>query len=190
MISILARNQNWAKAAPWLGLITTVLLFTFFQPSQALFWALINIPLYLFHQTEEHYWPGGFKDYMNRVMYKLPPGEEKLTDEKVFWINILFVWVAFSIFGLLNIVSLGFGLLIIIFSMMNCASHIMDAIRRKCWNPGLVMASLQILISFYAAYFVTSHGLSHPVAWWIGTILFSILIHAVLFRFVMGVKAK
>jgi 5'-3' exonuclease len=54
--------------------------------------ALLNIPLYLFHQCEEHYWPGGFKDYMNQKIHGLPNGEEKLTDTAVFRINILMVW--------------------------------------------------------------------------------------------------
>lgn len=53
MIKLFAKNQNWAKACPWLGIITLFLLFYFFKPSQAIFWSLINIPLYLFHQTEE-----------------------------------------------------------------------------------------------------------------------------------------
>lgn len=33
-------------------------------------------------------WPGGFKNYINTVVNKSPQGQEALTDEKVFWINI------------------------------------------------------------------------------------------------------
>ena len=188
MICVLAKNQNWAKAAPWLGIITAFLLFLFFKPSQAMFWALINLPLYLFHQTEEHLWPGGFKNYINRVINKLPEGEEALTDEKVFWINILLVWLAFSVFGFLSFVNIGFGLLIVIFSIINCLSHIAQGAKRKKWNPGLVMASLQFVISTYAAYFVTVNGLSNKVFWWVGTIAFSVIVHAVLFKVVMSKK--
>ncbi len=68
IIRTLSKNQNWAKGAPWLGLISAILLFVYFKPSEAMFWTLINIPLYLFHQTEEHYWPGGFKDYVNKTV--------------------------------------------------------------------------------------------------------------------------
>lgn len=186
MIEKFSENQNWAKLAPFLGLLSTVLLLWFFKPSQAIFWALINIPMYLFHQTEEHLWPGGFKDYINRVVNKLPEGEEALTDEKVFWINILLVWVAFLLFGCLAFLNIGFGLLIIIFSIMNCLTHIFQAVKQKEWNPGLVMASLQFLISIFAAYFVTVNGLTHQVLWWIGTIVFSAVVHAVLFKVVMS----
>jgi hypothetical protein len=188
MVKIFSKNQNWAKLAPWLGLITIVLLFWLVNPSEAMFWALVNIPLYLFHQTEEHYWPGGFKNYMNKVVYKLPQGEETLTDEKVFWINILLVWLAFLIFGSLSFVNLGFGLLIIIFSIMNCLTHIVEGFKLKEWNPGLVMASLQFIISIYAAYFLTMNGLTNRVYWWVGAIVFSAIVHAILFKVVMNKK--
>ncbi len=185
MIQQMAKNQNWAKIAPLLGVVSAVGLFLFFKPSQALFWALVNIPLYFFHQTEEHFWPGGFKRYVNQVINHLPEGQETLTDSKVFWINILLVWVAFLSFGALAFVNLGFGLFIIVFSIINCLTHIFQGLRRKEWNPGLVMASLQFAISIYAAYFVTAHGLSSPLIWWIVTVVASALIHALLFRLIL-----
>jgi len=160
MIKKLAKNQNWAKAAPVLGIVTAYLLIVFTSPSQPLFWALVNIPLYFFHQTEEHLWPGGFKRYFNAIVNKLPEGKEKLTDINVFWINILFVWAAFLIFGALSFQNIGFGLLIILFSIINCLMHVGMALKRKEWNPGLVMASLQLLLSIYGAYFLTMHGTS------------------------------
>lgn len=69
---------------------------------------------------------------------------------------------------------------------MNCLTHIIQAVKQKEWNPGLVMASLQFLISIFAAYFVTVNGLTHQVLWWIGTIVFSAVVHAVLFKVVMS----
>ncbi|HZK55371.1 MAG TPA: hypothetical protein VFC84_14400 [Desulfosporosinus sp.] len=35
------------------------------------------------------------KRYVNTVVNKLPEGEKKLIDAKVFWINILLVWIVF-----------------------------------------------------------------------------------------------
>ncbi|MCD6106829.1 MAG: HXXEE domain-containing protein [Caldisericaceae bacterium] len=185
MIKTLSKNQNWAKLAPVLGIITSILLITFFKPSQALFWALINIPLYLFHQTEEHLWPGGFKEYINRVVNKLPEGEEILTDDKIFWINIILVWLAFLIFGILSFFNIGFGLLIVIFSIMNCLTHIVQGIKQKEWNPGLVMASLQFILSVYAAYFITLNGLTNQFLWWLCSIVFSAIVHILLFKLIM-----
>jgi hypothetical protein len=188
MIDRLSKNQNWAKGAPWMGIIALVILFWSNRPSSPYFWAFINIPLYLFHQTEEHFRPGGFKQYINRIIFRLPEGEETLTDRKIFWINILLVWVAFLVFGILVLVDLGFGLFIIIFSIINCLTHITQGIKRKQWNPGLVMASIQFIVSIYGAYFLTTHGLEHPLTWWIGAAAVSIAAHAVLFRFVMRKK--
>ena len=186
MIQQFSKNQNWAKITPILGVVSTIWLFLFFKPTEVLFWAFINLPLYFFHQTEEHYWPGGFKNYVNHVINKLPEGQETLTDIKVFWINILLVWLAFIVFGVLSLVNFGFGLLIIVFSIINCLTHIFQGVQRKEWNPGLVMACLQFAISIYAAYFVTTNGLSNPVFWWIATVVFSALVHALLFRFVLN----
>jgi len=168
-----------------MGITTLALLFLYSAPTEPIFWALINIPLYLFHQTEEHYYPGGFKGFVNHIVYELPKGQESLTDVKIFWINILLVWVAFAIFGALAFVNIGFGLLIIIFSVMNCILHILQGVRFKRWNPGLIASSFQFVISIYAAYFISSHGVSNAMVWWVAGTLFSILVHVVLFRIVM-----
>ena len=185
MIATLAKNQNWARAAPVLAIISTIALFLLFRPANAMFWALVNIPLYLFHQTEEHLWPGGFKQYINTYVNKDPEGTDTLTDIKVFWINIVRVWIAFAVFGALAFVNLGFGLLIIVFSLINCATHIRQAVIDRRWNPGLVMASIQFVLSIYAGWFVTTHGLVHPLLWWAGTVVVSVGIHALLFSMVM-----
>ena len=186
MIKKLAENQNWAKATPILGIMSAALLIAFTHPTQPIFWALVNIPLYFLHQTEEHLWPGGFKQYVNTVVNKLPDGEEKLTDTKVFWINILLVWIAFLIFGALSFWNVGFGLLLIIFSIINCLTHVGMALRKKAWNPGLVMASIQLLVSIYGAYFLTVYGgIHHIVLWWVFAVVFSAAAHAVVFKFGM-----
>lgn len=184
MLERLERNQNWAKACPWMAVVAAAALFIFFRLSDPMFWALVNIPLYLLRQTEEHYIPGGFKKYMNERV--LGDGKEALTDRKIFWINILLVWTAFLIFGALSFVNLGFGLVIVIFSIINCATHIAQAVKARRYNPGLVMASLQLLASLYAAYFITANGLHSAVAWWAGSVVFSAAAHAAVFRTVMS----
>jgi hypothetical protein len=168
-----------------MGIISLVILFLSYRPTDPVFWALINIPLYLFHQTEEHYRPGGFKQFINHTVLGLPEDQETLTDIRIFWINILLVWVAFAVLGALVFVNIGFGLIIIIFSVMNCLLHIILGIKLRRWNPGLVVAGFQFMVSIYAGYFITSHGLDHPIAWWSAGILFSITVHAFLFHFIL-----
>ncbi len=188
MIEKLAEKQNWAKATPYLAVISFVLLFIFTKPSELLFWALINIPLYLLHQLEEHLYPAGFKQFMNEVVYKRQPGDESLTDIKIFWINIGLVWIMFLILGSLVLWNIGFGLLIIIFSAANCLTHIGAGIKFKSYNPGLIMAIIQFLISIYAGYFLTVNGNFNVVPWWIGSMIFAIVVHAILFKVIMSKK--
>ena len=85
---------------------------------------------------------GGKEDFL--VSENTNQGTETLTDIKVFWINILLVWIAFAMFGALAFVNLGFRLFIIVFSLINCATHIRQAFIDHRWNPGLVMVSVGI----------------------------------------------
>ena len=188
MIKYLAKNQNWAKATPFMGIIATILLFLNYDIKEPMFWVLVNIPLYLFHQLEEHLWPGGFKDYINQNVNHLSKGEEALTDEKVFWINIVLVWLSFAIIGVLSFVNIGFGIIIIIFSIVNCISHIVEGLKSRKYNPGLVMATLQFLLSLYGAYYVTTMALTSPLFWWVAAIVFSAVVHVLLFKLVMTKK--
>ncbi|MDE5020840.1 HXXEE domain-containing protein, partial [Francisella tularensis subsp. holarctica] len=71
------------------------------------------------------------KDFMNRTVMALPQGQEKLIDIKIFRINILMVWLAFAVFGALSFIILGFGLLIIIFSILNCITLIAENFKHK-----------------------------------------------------------
>ena len=57
-----------------------------------------------------------------------------------------------------------------------------QGIKLRRWNPGLVVASIQFIVSIYAAYFLTMHGLSHTAVWWASSIILSILVHVVLFN--------
>lgn len=190
MLDRFERNQNWAKLTPWLGALSFALLFLFFKPADVIFWSLINIPLYLLHQCEEHYLPGGFKDYMNQSVLNLPQGEEKITDRKIFWINILLVWAAFLLFGAASFYHPGFGLFLVVFSILNCITHIFQGMKHREWNPGLVMASVQFSVSVYAAWFITSHGLVHPALWWTAAILGSAAVHAFVFHLILSPSTK
>jgi len=80
------------------------------------------------------------------------------------------------------------GLVIIVFSVINCLTHIVEGARSRVWNQGLVMASLQFLVSICAAWFITTRGLVAPLPWWAGALAFAVVVHVLLFRFVMTAK--
>ncbi len=125
---------------------------------------------------------------MNEQVFNLPLGEERITDIKIFWINIVLVWIAFLIFGIAACFNIGFGLFIIIFSIMNCSTHIYQGIKLMKWNPGLVMSLVQFSLSIYAAYFISTNGLSDVATWWICSCVFSLVIHMIVFKIVMSKK--
>ncbi len=57
---------------------------------------------------------------------------------------------------------------------MNCLLHIFLGVKLKEWNPGLILASIQFVVSVYGEYFITVHGLSNAGSWWIAGTAFSI----------------
>ncbi|MFN8769534.1 MAG: HXXEE domain-containing protein [Neisseriaceae bacterium] len=191
-INFAARKQNWAKLTPWLGIITFVLIFKYFNYKDVQFWALINIPLYLFHQMDEHYLPGGFKNFINQIVCKLPSGAELLTDIKIFWINILFVWVLFLILALLILnISIGFGIIMIIISAVNCLSHIVLLLKLKMRNPGVIVALFQFIICVYAAYYISINAqLSNLGLWWIVSVISSVVFHVLAYQIMRAQKTK
>jgi hypothetical protein len=184
LINKLAEKQNWAKATPLLGIIFTCVILINFGFQDPMLYALINIPLYFFHQCEEHFKPGGFKDYINTRINK-DAKIKPLSDIKVFWINIILVWFAFLLFGGLAFIHIGFGVLIIIFSIINCLTHIGQALRLREYNPGLVMASIQFTLSLFAAYMISHLTPNSLLGWWLGGFVFSALVHILLFKLVM-----
>lgn len=52
------------------------IIFANFSVYDPHFWELISTSLYLFHQTEEHYVPNGFKKVINRIVMALPEGQK------------------------------------------------------------------------------------------------------------------
>ena len=135
----------------------------------------------------EHWWPGGFKDYVNKIQNG---GVEVLTDNAVLVINVVVVWVQFGILAFLALATknVGFGLVMIIFSIINCVSHIKVALERRTWNPGLVVASIQFCLSIIGAVILTmamNASVWEPVEWWFGSLLYAVIVHVIMFKTAM-----
>lgn len=184
MIKYCAEHQRWAKITPYAAILSFVLFIIFFRETPY-FILWMNIPLYLLHQMEEHYLPGGFKDYMNTRVFQSKE-KEYLTDTKIFWINILCVWLAFLLFALLSRVALGFGIVLIVFSLINCITHITTALRFREYNPGLCVVIPQTIFSIYAIMQSMQMTIEHRFLWWLGSVFLSVIVHRILFQYVMG----
>ena len=133
--------KNWAKLCIILSIIVTVIIFLIVKTDNViLFLIWIQIPIYLLHQFEEHSWPGGFKKFVNKEIFNVEAGEYPLNDTNIFWINVPIIWVLMPIFAALSYVNLFFGLWIPYFAVFNSLTHVIGAIVKRKYNPGLFVS--------------------------------------------------
>lgn len=112
----------------------------------------LQFVIYLLHEFEEHVWPGGFKAYVNQRVVgpvlrarfpraAIPERDFPLDDRAVFWINVSFIWIAFPVFAVLAAtVDLRFGLLLPWVGVVNASVHVLAAIAKRAYNPGLAVS--------------------------------------------------
>ncbi len=102
----------------------------------------LQLPVYMLHQLEEHD-DDRFRNWVNRV---LGGGRELLSKTAVFVINVPGVWGVNLVSLLLAAtLDLGFGLIGIYLTIVNGIVHVVQAIRMKGYNPGLITAILLFL---------------------------------------------
>ncbi len=146
---------NWAVSTLPMALVITAVLISagggLGLPLIAVWGQMI---VYLIHEFEEHVIPGGFKDYINHRVFapmlerrlppgrSIPPGDFPLTDRSVFWINIVFIWLLFPIAATAaGRIDIRFGLLLPWFGIVNATTHIVVAIVKRGYNPGLAASA-------------------------------------------------
>ncbi|HEX2218116.1 MAG TPA: HXXEE domain-containing protein [Gemmatimonadales bacterium] len=139
----LIREWHWPQAA----LFTAILLFLLLPvvaATEGLVLALVflQFPLYLVHQFEEHE-GDRFRRYFNDRLIGIPDG---LTPEATFWINALGVWgVILAALYLAVYATPAWGLIALYLSVINGVLHVVHAITRREYNPGL-WTSLALLL--------------------------------------------
>ena len=143
--------KNWSKLCIILSIIVTIIIILFVKTDNIiLFLIWIQIPIYLLHQFEEHSWPGGFKRFVNKEIFNVENGEYPLNDATIFWINVPIIWILMPIFATLSFNNLFFGLWIPIFAVFNSLTHVIGAIVKRKYNPGLfVSVVLGIPVAIY-----------------------------------------
>lgn len=129
---------RWVYGGALAGVLL-LLLFPFF----ARHWAgplgliFLHLPMYLFHQYEEHE-NDRFRLFFNTT---IGGGREVLSPLAVFVINVPGVWgvIAVSVY-LASYIQIGFGLIAVYLAMVNGLVHIGHAVLFKAYNPGLFTA--------------------------------------------------
>lgn len=172
---------NWAKLSLFLAVITTVLIYIFINHLNLLLFLIwMQLPIYLLHQFEEHNW-NGFKNYVNRNVFKVKEGDFPLNNKIIFWVNIPVVWILIPIFSGLSSANILFGLWIPYFAVFNSLSHVIVSVRNQEYNPGLLVslilgipAGIYGLIIFY--YYINVPALISVIS-----IFFAVVLHIIVF---------
>ncbi len=102
----------------------------------------VQLPVYLLHQFEEHN-ADRFREHVNRT---IGHGREALTPGATFWINAVGVWgVDLVALYLAWIIALTAGFMAGYLAVVNGIVHLVGAVVRKEYNPGLVTALVLLL---------------------------------------------
>jgi len=155
-------KENWARIGFILAIYLLVLLIVVVRRYDfVLFVLLLHTPIYMLHQTEEYVFPGGFREFFTTRIYGLSEDETVLSDNFIFYLNILLIWIALPCFGLLSMINYGFGLWIPYFSLFAGIAHIFLSIKaRTIYNPGLIVSlSLNIPIGIWSIMYLKRAGL-------------------------------
>jgi hypothetical protein len=108
-----------------------------------------QLPVYMLHQLEEHA-GDRFRLYVNQ---RLAGGREALGRSATFLINLLGVWALIVAAILLAYyVEPGLGLIAVYLTGVNAVVHLLVALRRREYNPGLATAvALFVPLTIWAA---------------------------------------
>lgn len=140
-------SANWQKWLPALAVVGAVLWLILFRndptSERALFAALLVI--YMVHQTEEHLWPGGFRQFANAHVFKSGNDDWPVDKGGVALINIGFVWLPIGLATLFPEPLRWLGLAWIGVTLINAVIHIVTSIRFRIYNPGLVTSIVLFL---------------------------------------------
>jgi hypothetical protein len=119
----------------------------------------LQLPIYMLHQYEEHE-GDRFRLWVNNM---IGHGREVLTPIATFWINSLLVWLLDLVaLYLACFVDLSLGLIAIYLPMLNAFGHIVPAIIKRQYNPGLTTSICVFLpVGILSAYLVSRAAGSH-----------------------------
>jgi hypothetical protein len=136
--------DSWQKALPVLAIVGVALWLALFRADpaseQAMFAALLVI--YMLHQIEEHLWPGGFRQFTNARVFESGRDDWPVDPGGVALVNIGYVWLPVAAAALFPGALRWLGLAWVALTLINAVTHIVTSIRFRCYNPGLVTATV------------------------------------------------
>jgi hypothetical protein len=125
---------NGALPAALLLLVLTPLATEDWPDWRVAVWLLI--PVYMLHQVEE--WDDDrFLTFFNDRLFG---GQQAVTQELGFWVNVVEVWSGFALILWLTEIRPGLGLMAAYALLLNAVLHLALAVWLRAWNPGLLTA--------------------------------------------------
>lgn len=139
----LVTRWQWPYAALFTaGFLGVLAPFVFRYAGFPLGLIYLQLPIYMLHQHEEHA-GDRFRLWVNEM---IGHGREVLTPIATFWINSLLVWLLDIVaLYLACFVDLSLGLIAIYLPMLNACGHIVPAVIKKQYNPGLITSIVLFL---------------------------------------------
>ncbi len=175
-------HKNWSHAGILIAIYVTLVLLCM-APHLDLFTLLVwlQFPVYLIHEFEEHAYPGGFKQFVNRGIFHVYDQDIPLNDERIFWINILAVWFLFPLTAIAaQFIHPALGLLTPCFSLINASLHILSGMVKRSYNPGLLASIfLNYPLGIYALYVARAEAYLVP-SYLAGAFLISFMVHTIM----------
>lgn len=178
---------SWASACLPIAFFSSLIVWSSWcalGPVMALIW--MQFVVYLVHQSEEHFWPGGFKAFINKKIFHSSAPNSPLSDLDVFFINIPVIWILFPLAAIVaQHIDLAVGSFLPVFGMCNAATHVMVGIVKRCYNPGLVVSLLlNFPTGFYTIKTMLDAGcVTHTIL--MVMLLISVAIHGAMVAFAL-----
>jgi hypothetical protein len=176
----------WYEHWPKVGLITAIfLLLMLFLNSKApigsfewLYW--LSLPLYMIHQVEEYIFPGGFKEEMNKILFRGNASREIITDKVILIINVGFIWILTPVLIVLGSISVIFPVILMTLVTFNGFIHVAASVLYKRYNPGLVVSLIvNIPLGLYVLFGLGLNAVASSMELLIG-ILIGVALHVIL----------
>ena len=132
-------TEYWVYSALPMALVLIGLV-PFIAPTLALP-LYLTLPVYLLHQYEEHD-DDRFRLYLASLF---PPGAAGLSKSEIWVINIVFVWFLLLAVFHLERAHPGWAMIAAYLLAANALFHIIPALIRRAYNPGLATAIILFL---------------------------------------------
>lgn len=174
--------QSWSRVGIPLGIVLLLLSpFLLKGIGVILFLVFLQLPVYMFHQYEEHA-HGRFRDFINQM---IGGGKLILSDTAIFWINILLVWVLdLCILYIAVYWNNSLGLIAAYLTLVNGLSHIIVALVQRRYNPGLWTSIVLFLPLGAASIVILTMATQTAILYQVVGLVSAILVHGIILIYI------